>query len=267
MKITPDHPLENLSLKPLNDNFNMINRGPEITNSCSPKIINKDIFVVMPAYNESKTIKKVINELKDKELNLVIIDDGSADETYNIAKNTINTSKSSIYRHVLNRGLGAALKTGIEAALKEGAEIIVTFDADGQHHPEDIIPVCKPIIEGKTDFVIGTRNFSEMPKSKQFGNTVMNILTRMFYGINVGDSQSGLRAFNRKAAEVIEINSRGYGVSSEIIGEMKKYGLRIGEVPIKTIYTDYSMSKGTNLTVGLKILFKLIINIFRRVLS
>ncbi|MGB9937045.1 MAG: glycosyltransferase family 2 protein [Methanobacterium sp.] len=261
------YPLK-LSMESLNENLEVtIDRESKTSGNYSPRL-NNNIFVVMPAYNESKTIKKVIEELKDKNLNLVVIDDGSIDETYEIAGNTINNSiKGSIYRHVLNRGLGAALKTGIEAALSKGADIIVTFDADGQHHVEDIIPVCKPIIEGKADFVIGTRNFEEMPKSKQFGNTVMNILTRIFYGINVGDSQSGLRAFNRRAAEVIEINSRGYGVSSEIIGEMKKYDLRIGEVPIKTIYTDYSMSKGTNLTVGLKILFKLIINIFRRALS
>ncbi|MEN4020378.1 MAG: glycosyltransferase family 2 protein [Methanobacterium sp.] len=226
-----------------------------------------DIYIVIPAYNESKAIGKVIEELKNKNLNSIIIDDGSADQTFEIARNAIHPINDSIYHHVLNRGLGAALKTGIDAALKKNAAIIVTFDADGQHHFEDIAPVCKPIIEGEADFVIGTRNFEEMPDSKKFGNTVMNCLTWIFYGIHVNDSQSGLRAFNRKAAEVIEINSRGYGVSSEIIGEIKKHGLKIGEVPIKTIYTDYSMTKGTNLKVGLKILFKLIIDVFRKVLS
>ena len=106
-------------------------------------------------------------------------------------------------------------------------------------------------------------NFKEMPASKKFGNTVMNMITRIFYGIHVNDSQSGLRAFNRKAARVLDISSRGYGVSSEIIGEIKKYNLKVEEVEIRTIYTDYSMSKGTNLIVGLKILGKLIINILK----
>jgi glycosyltransferase involved in cell wall biosynthesis len=223
---------------------------------------NWDIYVVMPAYNESKTIKKVIEDLKQRNLNMVIIDDGSHDKTYKIAENSIY-DHGFIYRHVINRGLGAALETGIKAALAKNADIIVTFDADGQHNPDDIIPVCKPIMEKRADVVIGTRNFNEMPASKKFGNTVMNIITRIFYGIHVNDSQSGLRAFNRKAAKVLDITSRGYGVSSEIIGEIKKYDLKVEEVEIETIYTDYSMSKGTNLMVGLKILAKLIIGILK----
>ncbi len=223
---------------------------------------NSNIYVVIPAYNESRTIKKVIEDLKQKNLNIVIIDDGSHDKTYKIAESSIY-NHGSVYRHVINRGLGAALETGIKAALAKNADIIVTFDADGQHDPDDIIPVCKPIMEKRADVVIGTRNFNEMPVSKKFGNTVMNMITSIFYGIHVNDSQSGLRAFNRKAAKVLDINSRGYGVSSEIIGEIKKYDLKVEEVEIKTIYTDYSMSKGTNLMVGLKILAKLIINILK----
>jgi glycosyltransferase involved in cell wall biosynthesis len=226
-----------------------------------------NIYVIIPAYNERKTIKSVIKEIKDINLNVIIIDDGSKDETYKIAQESINSYNGFLYKHVLNRGLGAALKTGIDAALKKGADIIVTFDADGQHDPEDIFPVCKPIMEGKADFVIGKRNFIEMPATKKLGNTIMNDLTRIFYGIHVNDSQSGLRAFNKKAAEIIEINTHGYGVSSEIIGEVKNHDLKIEEVPIKTIYTDYSMSKGTNFFEGIKILFKLIMNFLRRVLS
>lgn len=232
-----------------------------------PKPLQSNIFVVIPAYNEDKTIKKVIEDLIDKNLNMIIVDDGSNDKTYEIANNAINkTYNSYIYRHIINRGLGAALKTGIDAALAKNAEIIVTFDADGQHVVEDVFEVIKPIINSTADIVIGKRNFEEMPLSKKRGNQVMNIITRIFYGIHAKDSQSGLRAFNRKAAEVLDIHSRGYGVSSEIIGEIKKYNLKLEEVNIKTIYTDYSMSKGTDLKVGLKILFKLIIKAIKRVL-
>ncbi|MBI5680821.1 MAG: glycosyltransferase family 2 protein [Methanobacterium sp.] len=231
------------------------------------KLLQSNIYVVIPAYNENKTIKRVIENLKDKRLNIIIVDDGSTDKTYKIAKNAINgTYNSYIYRHIINRGLGAALKTGIDVALSKNADIIVTFDADDQHDVEDIFHVSKPIIDGAADIVIGKRNFEEMPLSKKLGNQVMNIITRIFYGIHVNDSQSGLRAFNRKAAEVLDIHSRGYGVSSEIIGEIKKYNLKLEEINIKTIYTDYSMSKGTNLKVGLKILFKLIINAIKKVL-
>lgn len=252
--------LQTKDLSPSNSNFeDNTHQHPKKFNNSSG---NWNIYVVMPAYNESKTIKNVIEDLKQRNLNMVIIDDGSHDKTYKIAQSSIY-NHGSIYRHVINRGLGAALETGIKAALAKDADIIVTFDADGQHDPDDIIPVCRPIMEKQADVVIGTRNFNDMPASKKFGNTVMNMITRIFYGIHVNDSQSGLRAFNRKAANVLDINSRGYGVSSEIIGEIKKYNLKVEEVEINTIYTDYSMSKGTNLMVGLKILAKLIIDILK----
>lgn len=261
MKISSEKIHRNIqSGKPYNENLVNLNQ-----NIHSSNLIKKNIYVVVPAYNESKTIKSVIEELKDRNLNIIIIDDGSHDETYQIAENSLYRVNGTIYRHVLNRGLGAALKTGIDAALSNNADIIVTFDADGQHDPNDILNVCSPIIEGKADVVIGKRDFKEMPLSKKFGNQIMNTLTRIFYGIHVNDSQSGLRAFNRKAAGFLDINSRGYGVSSEIIGEIKKHDLKVEEVEIKTIYTDYSMAKGTNLNVGLKILFKLIIDLIKKV--
>ncbi len=222
------------------------------------------IFVVVPAYNEEKTIAKVITDLIEMGFEFVVVDDGSKDDTYNIVSNVIKKyNKGLICKHLLNRGLGAALKTGIEASLMEDADIIVTFDADGQHDPNDILNVSKPIINDEADVTVGLRDFKEMPSSKKFGNRVMNLITLIFYGINVNDSQSGLRAFNRKAAETIVINARDYGVSSEIIGEVKRHNLRLIEVPIKTIYTEYSMTKGTNTGEGLKILVKLIINILK----
>lgn len=223
------------------------------------------IFVVMPAYNEEKTIEEVMEKLFTRGFSVVVVDDGSHDATYQLAEAMSRNHKNQcfIYKHLLNTGLGGALKTGIEAALLHDADIIVTFDADGQHDPDDIMKVCQPIIHGEADVVIGVRDFKHMPDSKKFGNTVMNIITRIFYGIKVNDSQSGLRAFKKEAAEIIEINARDYGVSSEIAGEIKRHKLRLVEVPMKTIYTDYSMTKGTNLKVGLKILAKLVMNVLK----
>jgi glycosyltransferase involved in cell wall biosynthesis len=222
------------------------------------------IFVVLPAYNEEKTIAKVMEDLMEMGFEVVVVDDGSQDNTYKIASKIIHENNhGSICKHLLNRGLGAALRTGIEASLMEDPDVIVTFDADGQHDPQDILNVSKPIINDDADVVVGKRNFREMPLSKKFGNQIMNIITLIFYGIKVNDSQSGLRAFNRKAAESIMINARDYGVSSEIVGEVKRHNLRLKEVMIKTIYTEYSMTKGTNLSEGLKILTKLIMNIFK----
>lgn len=225
----------------------------------------KDIYAILPAYNEDKTLDGVMRELIDLGVNLIVVDDGSTDNTYRIARGFVKRypSQVSLYRHPINRGLGGALRTGIKAALSHHADIIVTFDADGQHHSQDIIPLCRPLVNGEADVVIGKRNFQEMPFRKKFGNVVMNIITLIFYGRDVEDSQSGLRGFSNKAAGLMELHSRDYGISSEIIGEVQRKKLRLVEVPITTIYTDYSLSKGTNTKVGLKILAKLIRNIFK----
>ena len=136
------------------------------------------IFVVVPAYNEEKTIAKVIEDLMKMGLEIVVVDDGSNDDTYNIVESIIKEKKHGLLcKHLLNRGLGAALRTGIEAALMEDPDVIVTFDADGQHDPQDILNVSRPIINGEADVVIGKRNFKEMPSSKKFGNQVMNFIT------------------------------------------------------------------------------------------
>jgi UDP-N-acetylglucosamine---dolichyl-phosphate N-acetylglucosaminyltransferase len=221
-------------------------------------------FVVVPAYNEEKTVENVLEDLLKMGFDFVVVDDGSSDETNKIVTRIIKEKKQGLLcKHLLNRGLGAAIKTGIEAALAQGADIIVTFDADGQHDPDDINTVIMPIIKNEADVAVGKRDFKEMPSSKKYGNQIMNFITLIFYGIRVSDSQSGLRAFNRKAAQSIIINARDYGVSSEIIGEVKRHQLKLEEVPMKTIYTDYTMKKGTNLYEGLKILTKLILNIFK----
>jgi glycosyltransferase involved in cell wall biosynthesis len=237
-----------------------------LINSAVGKLPQNKIFLVVPAYNEEKTVAFVLEDLCQRSFNVVLVDDGSRDGTYDIVKDMQNKYPNHIfiYRHVINRGLGAALKTGIAAALKNGAEYIVTFDADGQHDPHDIETVCEPLINKDADVVIGSRNFSDMPLSRNWGNYLMNTLTMIFYGIYVNDSQSGLRAFNANSARLLKLNYHGYGVSSEIISEIKKNNLNLKEVPIKTIYTSYTLEKGTNTSVGLKILFKMIIDIFKK---
>lgn len=225
----------------------------------------KTILIVLPAFNEAKTIENVMEELLEKGMQLIVIDDGSHDETTSIVRKVHKQYQEQVhlYRHPINRGLGAAIRTGLEASLSKNPMVIVTFDADGQHHVDDLVPVVKPIIGKKADIVIGIRNFQEMPFRKKFGNNVMNIITRIFYGMGVSDSQSGLRAISPDAANIMELHSRDYGVSSEIIGEIKRKDLTLIEVPIETIYTDYSLSKGTDTKIGLKILARLIKNIFK----
>ncbi len=232
------------------------------------KIIDEDsqgVYVVIPAYNEETTVSPVIEEVAKRGYHVVLVNDGSSDNTLENAKKSQKKypNKIIIVSHIINRGLGAALNTGIEDALRHKAEYILTFDADGQHEVNDIKKVCKPLKDKEADAVIGARPFEDMPLSKNFANTMMNLLTRVFYRVNVKDSQSGLRAFTAEAASKINVVSQGYAVSSEFIKEIKSNKLKLAEVTITTIYTDETAQKGTNMFVGIKIMLKMIFDMFR----
>jgi len=226
---------------------------------------NKEIFVVIPAFNEEKTVGTIIEEIASLDYNVVLVDDGSKDSTYKIAKNSQFKYPQNIFvfQHIINRGVGAATMTGMNAALLLGAKYIVTFDADGQHAIEDIPKVCKPLINGETEVVMGARPFEDMPSSKSFANTVMNFITLIFYRVKVKDSQSGLKAFKADIVPKLALLSPGYAVCSEFVREIRRNHLSFEEVTITTIYTPETQAKGTNAIVGLKILVRMIIDLFR----
>jgi UDP-N-acetylglucosamine---dolichyl-phosphate N-acetylglucosaminyltransferase len=218
----------------------------------------KRVVVVIPAYNEERTIVEVIQGLKQRGFTkLIVVDDGSSDRTGELAAH----EGVIRLRHLLNRGLGGALGTGISAALRLGAEVIVTFDADGQHDPDDIMQLVEPIEVGEAEVVIGSRMLdpSGMPYRRRLANWTANVVTYLLFGGWTTDSQSGLRAFSSRAAARMQIMSTGMEVSSEIIAETVRNRLPWKEVPVKAIYTDYSLSKGQSFQVGLQTLLKLIL--------
>jgi len=215
-------------------------------------------YIVIPAYNEEKSVGRVIKSVQKQGFNdIIVIDDGSNDNTSRVAKK----AGAIVYRHPVNRGLGGALGTGISAALMHGADIIVTFDADGQHDAREIRKVVQPIISRKADAVVGSRliNPKGMPIIRKIGNWGFNIITYALFGVWTTDSQSGFRAFSRKAAMKLEIKSNRMEVSSEIIKEIGKKKIRFAEVPIKAIYTDYSLKRGQSNINGVRILGKLVL--------
>jgi glycosyltransferase involved in cell wall biosynthesis len=218
----------------------------------------KRVVVVIPAYNEEQTIVDVIRGLKQRGFTtLIVVDDGSSDRTGELA-----FREGSIrLRHILNRGLGGALGTGISAALRLGAEVIVTFDADGQHDPNDIRRLLEPIEVGEAEVVIGSRMLDPrgMPYRRRLANWTANVVTYLLFGGWTTDSQSGLRAFSSRAATQMQIITTGMEVSSEIIAETVRNHLKWKEVPVRAIYTDYSLSKGQSFMVGLRTLMKLIL--------
>jgi len=215
------------------------------------------VVAVVPAYNEERTVGGVVRSLFPHVLEVVVVDDGSEDGTADEAR----IAGARVVVHRLNRGLGAALGTGIVEALRRGAEVVVTFDADGQHAAADVRRLTAPIESGEADIAIGSRvvHRRSMPVSRRAANWIGNALTFALFGQWVSDSQSGLRAFSRRAAKELEIKCDRMEVSSEIVKEIRRHGWRLAEVPIKPVYTDYSMSKGQGFLVGLKTAGKLLL--------
>lgn len=201
------------------------------------------LFIVIAAYNEGKSISKVINELKHSGYNnIVVVDDGSKDNT----RSEIKKHKVHALHHVMNRGQGASLQTGIDYALKKGADIIVTFDADNQHRVEDIPAMIKPIIKKECDATLGSRFLKKasMPLFRRITLKIGVIILWLFYGIRMTDAHNGFRALSRNAAEKIEITSDRMEHASQIIEEIHKKNIKFKEIPVKIKYTDYSIEKG-----------------------
>lgn len=218
------------------------------------------VIAVMPAYNESKTIDKVVRKAAKSADVLVVVDDGSFDGTGDSVLG-LGIKSVHLYRHSINRGVGAATSTGIKAALGLGADIVVMLDSDGQHRPEDIPIITEPIRKGEADVVIGSRFLrkAKIPMVKRIGNKSLNLITKILYGLRCTDTQSGYKAFSRHAASAIDIKVDRYGVCSEIIGEIKKKKLRVMEVPIDAINIE---KKGTTVMDGIEIAIDLVLRRF-----
>jgi len=210
------------------------------------------VWIVMPAYNEERSIGRVLDVLKREGWrNIIVADDGSRDRTVKIAR----SKGALVVSHRQNMGLGAALRTGLNKARELEADCAVTFDADGQHDPKAVRALAWAMEDA--DLVIGVRRHLGIPFHKRVGNYILNLITYLFSGV-LTDSQSGSRAFGRRALKLIRIQSNRYEVSSEIIIQAKKRRLRLREVPVRCFYTEYSKARGTTIASGFKIFFGLI---------
>jgi len=213
----------------------------------------QSVWVVIPAYNESKRLRLVINETKRYTENIVVIDDGSKDNTSDIAFD----EGAIVLRHMVNFGKGAALKTGCDYAVRQGSDILIAIDADGQHNPSDI-PKFIEAIEKGSKIVFGYRTSThKMPFILKHGNSIINWITKSLYGINLRDTQSGFRAFTKEAYRNIRWNSSDYSMESEMIANLGKNKMKYTQIPIPTIYHDNY--KGTTIKDGIKIVFNMIL--------
>lgn len=210
-----------------------------------------DLFVIIPAHNEENHIAPVVQKTKRYASNILVIDDGSTDNTSAVAEKNGMT----VLRHIVNLGKGAALKTGCEYALKKGARRLIFMDADGQHKPEDIPRFMKAL--NGVDVVFGSRGLNKkMPFVLKFGNWFINNVNTALFGIRLGDTQSGYRAMTAEAYKKIRWTAMSYGVESEMIANVGKKGLKYREINIETIYSDGY--KGTTVLDGIKIVFNMV---------
>lgn len=217
-------------------------------------------YVVLPAYNEATRIQPVIEAIAEKGYNMVIVNDGSSDNTLDVVLESKKKypDKVHVFSLLINRGVGVATQTGFDAVLKFNPKYVVSMDSDGQHSADDLDNVIRPLVSGEAQAVIGVRPLKDMPLSRNIANAIMNLLTRIFYKVDVSDSQTGFRAITLDALKKIDINARGYLISSEFIREVNDNNIPFVEVPIQTIYTPETQAKGTNFKEAFKILFQMI---------
>jgi polyprenyl-phospho-N-acetylgalactosaminyl synthase len=216
-----------------------------------------DVWIVIPVYNEGAVIGDVVENTRATFPNIVCVDDGSRDDS----AARIAETGAHLVRHPVNLGQGAALQTGIAYALAQpGMRHLVTFDADGQHRVEDAETMLAVARTEGADVVLGSRFLEQneqIPLLKRIVLRTVVALSPTARKLKLSDAHNGLRVMNREAASGLRITMNGMAHASEIVGFLANSGLKVREVPVTILYTDYSRSKGQSLINGVNILFDL----------
>ena len=212
------------------------------------------VVIGIPAYNEEKNIAKIIVKLQNIANKIIVCNDGSTDLTSKIA----NKMGAIVINHPKNLGYGAAIKSLFSKARELDADVLITFDADGQHRIEDINKVLEPIEHNNADIVIGSRFLDKkmkIPAYRKFGINAITKMSNITTKKKITDSQSGFRAYNKKALQEIIPSDNGMGISTEILIKSNKKSLRVIEVPITILYegktsTHNPMSHGISVMLS-----------------
>ena len=212
------------------------------------------ITIGIPAYNEEKNIASIITKLKKITDSIIVCDDGSSDMTSDISKNL----GAIVITHKKNMGYGVAINSIFQKAKELNIDLLVTFDADGQHRVEDIEKVVEPIKNNTADLVIGSRFLdkkSNVPNYRKIGIKVITKITNASIKKKLTDSQSGFRAYNKQVLSQISPSDIGMGISTEILIKSSSKGLRIMEVPVTILYsgdtsTHNPVSHGTSVLLS-----------------
>jgi len=215
-----------------------------------------DIWIVVAAYNEATVIGEVIAGLRRSYPHVVLVDDGSTDATGHLAA----AAGATVITHPINLGQGAALQTAIDYALMRGAPFVVTFDADGQHRPDDVATLVDALIAHGADFALGSRFRGEAPNLPPLRRLLLKaaaVFTRLTTGLAVSDAHNGLRAMTRRGAQALRLRQNRMAHASEILDQIAASGLKYVETPVTIAYTEYSLGKGQTLGDAINILIDL----------
>jgi polyprenyl-phospho-N-acetylgalactosaminyl synthase len=218
------------------------------------------VWVVVPAYNEGGAISDTLATLVELPYRVLVIDDGSIDDTWERARDAGVT----VLRHACNLGQGATLQTGFTYALRQrDTGYVVSFDADGQHNAADIPRMLAPLMSGECDVTLASRFApggvaSDITTGKKLVLRLAVLLARATTGLPLTDTHNGLRAFTAAAARQITLSQNGMAHASEILSQIASRKLRFREVPATVRYTAYSRAKGQSLSNGLNILWDIL---------
>ena len=214
--------------------------------------------VIIPAFNEEAAIGEIIEKSLKYVDDVLVIDDGSSDSTCEIAEK----SGARVIKHEINKGKGVSLKDAFDNV--DGFDVVVTIDGDGQHNPDEIPDLIKPIVSGDADLVNGSRyidGFDEdTPAYRRVGQKVLDIATNITSGTNVTDSQSGFRAFRGNTIKYYRFRDTGFGIESEMLADASENNLKILEVPITVRYDVENSSTKGPVTHGVGVLVKIVID-------
>lgn len=220
------------------------------------------LIAVIPAYNEGSRIASVVKVAQKHVDAVIVVNDGSTDET------GLNAKKvgATVVSHAENSGAGAATMTGIEAARQMGADVIVTLDADEQHDPRDIPTLLKPIEDNTADIVFANRfgQRNHIPAIRRLFNGIGNLISFAATGMWVQDSQCGFKVLGPRAVRDIQLRMSGFEFCTEIVREASQHRWRIAEVPAKVMYSEYTLAKGQSFAHGVKTAFKILLRSFLR---
>jgi polyprenyl-phospho-N-acetylgalactosaminyl synthase len=220
------------------------------------------IVAIIPALNEGTRIARVVADAKVYVSTVIVVDDGSTDTTAQAAL----AAGAMVVSHTENMGAGAATMTGLEAARRLHAHAAVTLDADEQHDPHDIPRLLAPILADQADIVFGNRfgQRNTIPFIRRVFNGIGNIVSFMATGRWVSDSQCGFKIFGPKAIADIQLRMRGFEFCTEIVRESVEHQWRVQEIPIKVMYSEYTLAKGQSFGRGVKTALKILLRSFLR---